>query len=150
MPARRLSVWPSDNSVAHLTCIYIYTFNHPWYQILTHLPLDKMAAILRHDNFKCIFFNENDSIPIPIRISLTFLPKRPIDNKPALVQLMAGRRTGDKPLPELMLTHFTDAYMRHYREMSFDQLEQLLLPFCKERISAFRILYNEQGSCASD
>ena len=48
-----------------------------------------------------------------IRISLKFVPKGPIDNKSALVQVMAWRRTGDKPLPEPILTQFTDAYMRH-------------------------------------
>ena len=42
----------------------------------------------------------------------------PIDNKPELVQVMAWRRTGDKPLPETMLTQFTDAYMQHLGEMS--------------------------------
>ena len=31
---------------------------------LTHLPLDKMAAILADDIFKCIFLNANDRIPI--------------------------------------------------------------------------------------
>ena len=36
-----------------------------------------------------------------------------IDNKSALVQVMAWRRTGDKPLPEPILTQFIDAYMRH-------------------------------------
>ena len=70
-----------------------------------------MAAILADDNFKCIFLNENDRIPI--RISLKIVPKGPIDNKPAVDQVMAWRRTGDKPLLELMLTHFTDTYMRH-------------------------------------
>ena len=70
-----------------------------------------MAAILADDNFKCIFANENDRIPI--RISLKSVPRGPIDNKPALVQVMAWHRTGDKPLPEAMLTQFTDAYMRH-------------------------------------
>ena len=52
-------------------------------------------------------------IQIPIQISLKIVPRSPIDNKPAVVQVMAWRRTGDKPLPELMLTQFTDAYMRH-------------------------------------
>ena len=47
------------------------------------------------------------------QISLKFVPRSPIDNKPALVQVMAWRRTGDKPLPEPMMTQFTDAYMRH-------------------------------------
>ena len=74
-------------------------------------PLDKMAAILADDNFKCIFLNENDRILIPI--SLKFVPRCPIDNKPALIQVMAWRRTGDKPLPELMLTQCTKAYMGH-------------------------------------
>ena len=32
----------------------------------SHLPLDKMAAILADDTFKCIFLNENDRIPIQI------------------------------------------------------------------------------------
>ena len=77
----------------------------------THLPLDKMAAIWTDDNFKPILFNEN--YRIPIRILLKFVPRSPIDNKPTLVQVMACRLTGDKPLPELMLTQFGDAYMRH-------------------------------------
>ena len=62
---------------------------------LTHLPLDKMAAILADDFFKCIFLNENDKIPI--QISLKLVPRSPINNKPALVQVMAWCRTGDKP-----------------------------------------------------
>ena len=70
-----------------------------------------MAAILPDDNFKCIFLNENDRIPIPI--SLKFIPRSPIDSKPALVQVMAWRRRGDKPFPEPLLIQFTDAYMRH-------------------------------------
>ena len=37
---------------------------------ITHLSLDKMAAILADDNFKCIFLNKNDTIPI--RFSLEF------------------------------------------------------------------------------
>ena len=53
------------------------------YILLTHLPLDKMAAMLADDIFKCIFLNENDWIPI--RISLKFVPRSPIDNKPALI-----------------------------------------------------------------
>ena len=70
-----------------------------------------MAAILADDNVTCIFLNENDIIPIPI--SLKFVPMSPIDNKPALVQVMAWRLTGDKPLPEPMPTRCTDTYMRH-------------------------------------
>ena len=47
------------------------------------------------DIFKCIFLNEN--VSIAIKISLKFVPKGPINNIPALVQIMAWRRPGDKP-----------------------------------------------------
>ena len=61
--------------------------------------------------FSCTFVNEKCSILI--KISLTFVPKCPIDNNPALVQIMAWRWIGDKPLSKPMLTWFTDAYMQH-------------------------------------
>ena len=70
-----------------------------------------MAPVLSDDNLKCNFLNENDRIPI--RISLKFYPRSPIDNNPALVQVMAWRRTGAKPLPESKLIQYTDTYMRH-------------------------------------
>ena len=60
-------------------------------------PLEKMAAILAEDIFKSIFLNENGKIPI--QISLKFVPRSPIHNKPTLFQAMSWRRTGDKPLP---------------------------------------------------
>ena len=53
------------------------------------------------DIFECIFLKEN--IWIPIKISLRFVPKSPINNIPALVQIMAWRWPGDKPLSEPML-----------------------------------------------
>ena len=53
------------------------------------------------DMFKCIFLNEN--VWIPIEISLKFVPKGSINNNPALFQIMAWRRPGDKPLSEPML-----------------------------------------------
>ena len=63
------------------------------------------------DIFKSIF---NESVWISITISLKFIPKGPIDYKSALVQVVALHRTGEKPLPESMLTQFTDAYIRHW------------------------------------
>ena len=54
-----------------------------------------------------IFVNEN--VWISIEISLNFVPSGPTDNIPALVQMMAWRRPGDKPLSEpmmvILLTH---------------------------------------------
>ena len=59
------------------------------------------------DIFKCIFLDEN--LWILIKISLKFVPKGPINNILALVQIMAWRRPGDKPLSEptmvSLLTH---------------------------------------------
>ena len=60
-----------------------------------------MAAILADNIFKCIFFN--DSVWISLKISLRFVPKVPIDSIPALVQIMAWRRSDDKPLSEQMM-----------------------------------------------
>ena len=68
------------------------------------------------DVFKCNFLNEN--VWIPITISLKFVPKGTINNIPALFQIMASRRTGDKPLSEPMMTQFNDAYMRHSASIS--------------------------------
>ena len=53
------------------------------------------------DIFKCIFLNEN--ICILINISLKFVRKGQINNIPSLVQVIAWRRPGDKPLFEAMM-----------------------------------------------
>ena len=53
------------------------------------------------DIFKRIFLNEN--IRISIQISLMFILNGPIYNIPALVQIMAWCRPGDKTLSEPML-----------------------------------------------
>ena len=52
------------------------------------------------DIFKCIFFNEN--VWISLKIVLKFVLKGPINNIPALVQIMACRLEGAKPLSEPM------------------------------------------------
>ena len=53
------------------------------------------------DTFKCIFMNEN--VIISIKIWLKFVPEGPINHIPALVEIMACRRPGDKPLSEPMV-----------------------------------------------
>ena len=67
---------------------------------LTHWGRDKWPPFT-DDIFKCIFLNEN--VLISIKISLKFVPKGQINNIPALVQIMAWRRPGDKPLYEPMM-----------------------------------------------
>ena len=53
------------------------------------------------DVFKCIFLNEN--VWISLQISLKLVPKVRINNIPVLVQIMACRRSVDKPLSEPMI-----------------------------------------------
>ena len=70
----------------------------------THLNSLRPRPNRRHfadDTFKRIFLNEN--VRISIKISLKFVPKGPSNNNPALVQIMAWRRSGDEPLSEPMM-----------------------------------------------
>ena len=67
------------------------------------LPQDKITTDILQ---KYIF--TNDKFCISIWISLKFVAKYPIHNKPALVLVMAWHHTGDRPLTESMLTQFTD------------------------------------------
>ena len=53
------------------------------------------------DIFKCIFLNED--VWILTRISLKFVCKGPINNIAGLVQIMAWRGLGNKPLSESMM-----------------------------------------------
>ena len=98
-----------------LFCLGIHTVSGPCMELhvtlvpyLTHLTLDKMAAISQ--SFQMHF--REWKFCILIKISLKFVPKGPIDNIPPLVQIMAWRQIGDKPLSEPILTQSTDAYWR--------------------------------------
>ena len=55
------------------------------------------------DIFKRIFLNGNWYILM--KISFKFFPQGPINNIPALVQIMALRRPGDKPLSEPVMVN---------------------------------------------
>ena len=78
--------------------------------------MEKMAAISQTTFSNA--FSMNEEFCIWNRFSMKFVPKGLINTIPALVQIMAWRRSGDKPLSEAMQTQFSDAYMRHYTEMS--------------------------------
>ena len=91
-----------------------------------HWGRDKMVAISQTDEtFNHIFVNEN--VRISIKFSLKFVPKGPINNIPALIQIMAWRHPGGKPLSEPMRTQFNDAYMRHsgLNELTYNIWESL-------------------------
>ena len=110
---------------------YLLMFGFSWIWPFNSLKLiwapqlDILLSILsprqkrRHfadDIFKCNFLNE--SVWIPIKSSLKFVPQGPVKNIPALVQITFWCWTGERPLSEPMMTHFSDAYMRHSASMS--------------------------------
>ena len=63
-----------------------------------HIEAETNGSHFADDIFKCIFLNEN--VWILIKISLKFVPEGPINNIPAMVQIMAWRRPGNKPLSD--------------------------------------------------
>ena len=77
---------------------------------LAYIPQFKIAAILANDIFR--WFSWIKIIELRLKFHLIF-SQGPINNMPALVNVMAWHRTGDKPLPEPMMTQVTDAYCRH-------------------------------------
>ena len=80
-----------------------------------------MAAIFSDDIFNLIFFNE--MCRILISISLKYVAKGSMDNKPALVQIMAWRRPGDKALSYAMIV----SLLKHIRVVD-ELIPQLFLP----------------------
>ena len=85
-----------------LTYVYfIHSQVLKWPENLNSLRPRRNEQHFADDIFKRIFFNEN--VWISIKISLKFVPKGPINNIPALVQIMACRLNGAKPLSEPMM-----------------------------------------------
>ena len=89
-----------------------YSLNQYWLRSFTQYDVPRPPWINslrprqngRHfpdDTFKRIFLYEN--VRISIKISMKFVPKGPTNNCPSLVQTMAWRRPGDKPLSEPMM-----------------------------------------------
>ena len=105
-PPTAVLVHSAGKSVVYIIFQSIYEL-----YMLTHLPWTKWPPFRRR-HFQT-HFREWQFYLISIRISLKFVPNGPIYNKAVLVQVKAWRLTGDNPLPEPMLTQFTDAYMRH-------------------------------------
>ena len=76
-------------------------FDNTWEIMLNTLRPRHNGRHFADDIVKCFFLNQN--VWIPIKFSLKFVPKGLINYIPALVQIMAWRRPGDKPLFEPMM-----------------------------------------------
>ena len=72
-----------------------------WFEGINTLRLRQNGRHFPDDSFEWIFLNED--VWISIEVSMKFVPKGPVNNISALVQIMAWRRPGDKPLSEPMM-----------------------------------------------
>ena len=94
---QRSRSWWKAYHMSHCGMKFIFQFN-------TLRPRQN-GRHFAEDIFKCIYLNENAWIMI--KISMKFVPKGPINNIPVLVQIMAWRRPGDKPLSEPVMVSLT-------------------------------------------
>ena len=93
-----LFTWTYVEMFCFNVCNYSYFLI---WQKLYHHHKDLHSCHFPDNIIKCIFLNEN--IWISIEISLKFVPRGPINNIPAFIQIMAWRRPGNKPLSESMM-----------------------------------------------
>ena len=90
------------------------------------------------DTFKRIFLNED--VRISIKISLKFVPKGPINNNPALVQIMAWRRSSH------YLNQWWLVYWRIYASLGLNELSMFLCWFCPN-ILISKLSKTSSGKC---
>ena len=69
-----------------------------------------------------------------VQISLQFVPRSPMDNKPILGQVMACRLFGTKPLLKPMLIQSTNAYMRQWGRWVKDGSAKQICKYCVNRL----------------
>ena len=105
--AARSASWLMKKCCACVTHFSVYNVNNivRTRRALHNSPISSLRPRQNGRHFadailKCISLIEN--VGIPIKISPKFVPTGPINNFPALVQIMAWRRSGDKPLSEPM------------------------------------------------
>ena len=84
---------------------------------ISHRGRDNMASILQRtfaNVFSCMTI-----VVIWFQFWVKWVPNDPISNKSSLVQIMAWRRTGDKPLSGPMMTYVIDGYWHHLASMFY-------------------------------
>ena len=123
-----LAIWVSDWCGERLP--HVASVSHRCF-LVSHINTLRPRRNEQHfadDIFKRIFFNEK--VWIPIKISLKFVPQGPIDNIPALFQIMAWRRPGDKPLSGPMMVRLP-THICVTRPQWVKRLSQGVLAFMK-------------------
>ena len=82
-------------------CCVLLSLDYIFAWWLNSYSLDKNGRHFGRRHFQMRFLDDN--VRISIKISLKFVPKGPIKNITALVQIMAWHLRGDKPLSESMM-----------------------------------------------
>ena len=96
----RKIIWGGVYCKCPITNLIIHT-SGSWSRAVNTLRPIQNGRRFADDTFKRIFLNEN--VRISIKISLKFIPKGPINNNPALVQIMAWPLS--EPMMVSLLTH---------------------------------------------
>ena len=95
------------------------------------LRLRQNGCHFTDDTFKHIFLNEN--VRYSIKISPKFFPTSPINNIPALGQIMAWYRPGDMPLSEPIMvrlpTHICITRPQWVNYIHFKMWDEITYPF---------------------
>ena len=105
-PTMRISVLLSRHLYVELAPCCHYKDHYPVTPFYNTLRPRQNGSHFVDEIFRCIFLNE--SVWISIEISLAFVPKGPINDILALVQTMAWRRPGDKPLSESVMVNLLE------------------------------------------
>ena len=104
-----LSLWYRKQMCNSIMPQIHFSKTYSVYAYCSHIFQKNNFNTLRHkqnrwyfaDVSTCIFLNDNCCILI--QILLNYVPKGPVDNKPALVQIMAWHWMGNKPLSKPMM-----------------------------------------------
>ena len=111
--------------LGHCLCVKCKYDTETWSgQIGNTLRPTQNGCHFADDILKLIFLNGN--VWIAIEIGLNFVPKGPINNIPALVQIMAWCRPGDKSLSEpMMVSLLTDICVTRPRWVNASRPRQM-------------------------
>ena len=127
--------------------MHICVIRPQWVNILR---LTQNCCHFTDDIFKSIFLNEN--VWTSLQISLKFVPKFRISNIPALVQIMAWHRPGNKPLSEQMMVSLLmhicitqPQWVNHFPKMNFNQMQISYLATNILEINQWSVLFKCTG-----
>ena len=111
-------------------CVSYYCLN------VNTLRPKQHGRLFPDDILKWIFLNQ--TVRISIRIALKFVPRSLFNNIPALIEIMAWRRPGDKPLSETMMVSLpTHICVRRPQWVSTDVAGCWIVPHGRQGLSSY-------------